>query len=353
MKQKQYFLIGLFVLSGFLLFVLGCILFGSADLFAKKLTFETYFVSSVQGLDVGSPVKFRGMTIGAIDQIGFAGTTYRNHKTLNPETPNLHQCLAYVHVVGHIDLEKHAHITKDELLRMIKHGLRARLELQGITGQLYINLDFLRRDSIVKDKPLVVPWEPEMLYLPSVPNTLQSFLSVAENISKELSEIDWTGTVNALASLATDVNKMLTDSNIPALVTSFKSLGDNLNRQVTTLHTLLQEIDAATFGQNLKDISSNLNTISADISETLPSLTKTTQSTLQDAEKMLAETTALIKNTNAMLTEVRSNLNSQVVGNELEATLISLSRTTASLELLINEIREKPSRLIFDDDLDE
>lgn len=352
MKQKHYFLIGLFVLGGFLLFILGCILFSGADLFSKRLSFETYFATSVQGLDVGSPVKFRGMTIGAVDSIGFAGTTYNNHKTLKTDTPNLQRHLSYVHVVGHIDLEEHGHITKETLERMIEHGLRARLELQGITGQLFINLDFLRQDSIVEDKPLIIPWTPNTFYLPSVPNTLQSFLTIAENISKELSEIDWTGTVDSLTSLATDVNKMVTDSNVPALISTFTTLGENLNRQVTTLHALLQEVDAKTFGHNLKNISSNLKTISLEISETLPALTQTTQATLQDAEKMLAETTALMQNTNATLLELRTNLNSQAIGNELENTLISLSRTTATLEVLINEIREKPSRLFFDEPLD-
>lgn len=350
MKQKHYFLIGLFVLGGMLLFILGCILFGSTQLFTKQLKFETYFTSSVQGLDVGSPVKFRGMTIGAIDSIGFAGTTYRNHESLQEETTKLHQYLSYIHVVGHIDLKEHSHLTEEGLKRMVKHGLRARLELQGITGQLYVNLDFLRKDSIVRDEPIVVPWEPEELYLPSVPNTLQSFLSIAENISKELSEIDWTGTVDALASLATDVNKVVAESNFPELVSTFNTLGENLNQQVATLHKLLEAVDEETIGTNLSQITTNLNSVTTDIKESLPALTTSTQTTLKEAEKMLAETTALMKNTNTALSEMRSNLNPQLIGSELESTLSSLSRTTATLEMLINEIREKPSRLFFDDD---
>lgn len=352
MKQKQYFLIGLFVLCGFFLFLFGCILFGGVNLFSNNLVFETYLATSVQGLDVGSPVKFRGMPVGAVDSINFAGTTYRDHETLQADTPNLHHCLAYVRIVGHIDLKKHSHITEEELRRMISHGLRARLELQGITGQLYINLDFLRKDSIVKDKPLLVPWEPEELYLPSVPNTLQSFLSVAENISKELSEVDWTGTVNALASLATDVNKMVNDADIPTLVSTFTALGENLNNQVTTLRTLLQEIDAKAFGRDLSGIASDLKTVTGELNRSLPDLTSSTQATLKEAETLLAETAVLMKNANAALAEMRAGLDSRFIGSELEAALTTLARTSATLEALMNELREKPSRLIFDEPLD-
>lgn len=350
MKQKHYFFIGLFVLGGFLLFILGCILFSGANLFSKNLTFETYFATSVQGLDIGSPVKFRGMTLGAVDSIRFAGSTYRDHETLRQDAPNLHHALAYVHVVGHINLKEHSHLSEESLLRMIRHGLRARLELQGITGQLFVNLDFLREDSIVRDAPLSIPWEPEEFYIPSVPNTLQSFLSVAENISKELSEIDWKGSVSSLTSLATDVNKIVAESDFPTLVSTFTLLGQNLNQQVTALHSLLNEIDGKTFGQNLADISTNLKNVSAEAQATLPAITESTQSALKEAEKMLAETTELMKNTNAALSDIRTNLDSRFIGSELESALSSLSRTTATLEMLINEIREKPSRLIFDDD---
>ena len=67
MKQNtRYFYIGCFVLTGFLLLAFGCILFGGSELFARKVYFETYFNSSVQGLDAGGAVKFRGVPIGKV-----------------------------------------------------------------------------------------------------------------------------------------------------------------------------------------------------------------------------------------------------------------------------------------------
>jgi hypothetical protein len=38
------------------------------------------------------------------------------------------------------------------------------------------------------------------------------------------------------------------------------------------------------------------------------------------------------------------------IGEDTDQTLSALSRTVASLEALVDELREKPSRLIFDDD---
>ena len=45
-SSTRHFAIGLFVLAGFGLLALACILFGGSQLFAQKLTFETYFASS-------------------------------------------------------------------------------------------------------------------------------------------------------------------------------------------------------------------------------------------------------------------------------------------------------------------
>ena len=55
---------------------------GAGNVFKRTVTIETYFDESVQGLDVGSAVKYRGVQIGRVTRIGFTcdpvpAATYR------------------------------------------------------------------------------------------------------------------------------------------------------------------------------------------------------------------------------------------------------------------------------------
>ena len=62
-------IIGLFVIGAALLAVGALAAFGSGMFFTKKLTAIMFFGGSVSGLEVGSPVIFRGVPIGAVKEV--------------------------------------------------------------------------------------------------------------------------------------------------------------------------------------------------------------------------------------------------------------------------------------------
>jgi ABC-type transporter Mla subunit MlaD len=64
--KKQKLRIGIFLLSGVLLMVAILFFLGLSDIFKDKVVIMTHFQESVQGLTVGSPVKFRGVQVGAV-----------------------------------------------------------------------------------------------------------------------------------------------------------------------------------------------------------------------------------------------------------------------------------------------
>ena len=67
--RTNYFKIGLFIISATVLATLTITILGGGTVFQKTMTVETYFEESVQGLDAGSPVNFRGVKIGKIAEI--------------------------------------------------------------------------------------------------------------------------------------------------------------------------------------------------------------------------------------------------------------------------------------------
>ena len=71
--QINYFKVGIFTFSGLILFIAGLVAFGlSGSIFKESIECVTFFERSVQGLNVGSPVKFRGFGVGTVTGIYLA-----------------------------------------------------------------------------------------------------------------------------------------------------------------------------------------------------------------------------------------------------------------------------------------
>ncbi len=134
MKESNPKLIGAFIIGGVALAVLAAVLFSSEEYFTPKRQFVAYFQQSVTGLNVGAPVKFRGIPCGevlAIDGIydpDVGSMTPRVTLEFLPET-----------LVN-------ARVEEGEytlLPFLLQNGLRASLKSQSLlTGQLYVSLDF-------------------------------------------------------------------------------------------------------------------------------------------------------------------------------------------------------------------
>src|SRR6185369_10194716 len=81
--KANYFKLGLFVILALTSLVILLIVIGSGRAFQQKITIETYFNESVQGLDVGSKVKYRGVVIGEVTKITFTYVKYQQDKPMS------------------------------------------------------------------------------------------------------------------------------------------------------------------------------------------------------------------------------------------------------------------------------
>src|SRR4029079_2013614 len=121
-----------FVLLGFGLAIAAAVLLGVATTRKQTVKYHSYFNESVQGLDLGSPVKFRGVTIGHVSAIEIA-----------PD----HRMVDVVSELDAADIkrmglaEEGAHPLGPTRFA-IPPDLRAQLSSQGITGVKFIGIDF-------------------------------------------------------------------------------------------------------------------------------------------------------------------------------------------------------------------
>src|SRR5919109_148501 len=193
MERMSYFKIGLFVISAMVIGVIGVVVLGGGKFFKTKNIIETYIDESVQGLDVGSPVKFRGVLVGNVEQITLTSVEYSTRRR-------------YVLVRAGISSNVFQFPLNDPaspiFMAEIEKGLRLRLAPQGLTGTAYLEADYL---DPKRNPPLEIDWRPRYPYVPSAQSRITQFSDAVERILRNLEAVDigrLTGTMeNALKTI--------------------------------------------------------------------------------------------------------------------------------------------------------
>jgi hypothetical protein len=75
-QRANYFKLGLFVIGAIVAGILVLVIIGTGRFLQKRITVETYFNESVQGLDIGSKMKYRGVDVGQVTRISFTYVKY-------------------------------------------------------------------------------------------------------------------------------------------------------------------------------------------------------------------------------------------------------------------------------------
>ncbi len=240
--KANYFKIGIFVISAAVIGIIAIVALGVGTFFQKKLILETYIDGSVQGLDVGSPFKFRGVKLGNVDEITFVNQEYKFD-------PNSKEYLTYgQHVLVKIAIEPTRDITEKEqrqfMERMIAKGLRVRLAAQGITGVAYLEADYVDPERY---PPPEIKWEPKTYYVPSVPSTISELTVSVDKILNKLEEINIKGITDGIEDLLTEVretNKKVGPliSNASETMASVQEIVEDSKEPLTNSLTALDEL---------------------------------------------------------------------------------------------------------------
>jgi paraquat-inducible protein B len=204
---SNHWKLGLFVVTGASLFLVLMVVLGASSLKKESVSYETYFDESVQGLDVGSPVKFRGVTIGNVSAIDVAPD--RRHVEVTSAIT-----VSELVALKLADTSPKARLLPFNRLRPVTLAvpidLRMQLESAGITGVKFLSIDFFD----VKDNPppnLPFPVRPN--YIPAASSTMKNLEDAVVKAVNRFPEI-----VDQLMLLTKMVNHLLVtidDEKIP------------------------------------------------------------------------------------------------------------------------------------------
>jgi paraquat-inducible protein B len=197
-KKVDAATLGAFVVGAVVLVVVAVVVWGSGRLFRETEKFVGYFQGSVEGLEVGAPVKVRGVAIGRVTRIQLR---FRQRLTDIRVPVFVEVDLKRLREVGGIDPE------------LIARGLRARLEPQSLlTGTLFVNVDQYPGTPLHFSE-----LDPEHGY-PEIPTVPSQFAQLSDSVTAVLAQLqrsDVPGMVKAIEGAAVGIERLATNGKVP------------------------------------------------------------------------------------------------------------------------------------------
>lgn len=304
--------IGIFVVGATVLAVATVLFLGSLNLFTSTRTFVIYFEESINGLNQGAPVKFRGVPIGRVSDIRIRFN----------QPPDSFKIPVFVDIDAR-RLERQLGLLRmnesDNFLeREIGAGLHARLQFVSIiTGQLFVELDFVEVPPGYT--PPSVQREPLLPEIPAQPSPMAAFSATAAEFLSELGSIDLAGINDALIATLGQAQKTMAEVDAARL-------SRDLTRTLHNIDTWLANIDV----QSVID----------EFGRLLPQLSESTAQTLLQAQHSLAILEQLGGQLESML-----DPNSALPFAAREA-LQELSSSSRSLRDLVEFLQQQPGSLL-------
>jgi paraquat-inducible protein B len=209
------------------------------------------------------------------------------------------------------------------LQRLIDQGLRARIDLVGITGLQFVELDFVDPQQFPAAQAV------RDAEYPVVPTLRSGMSELVENLSKiagNLNKVDFAGLGQELKSLLATVNQ--------------QAGGLDLQKMVTTVTSAASSIDALAGSAEAKAAFANLNRTATDVQGLVAKLDT-------QVEPVSAELVRSLHSFRDAAQSVQKLLGPQSgLSDETSKTLRQLTQTAESLQTLADFLERNPNALI-------
>ncbi|HLD47970.1 MAG TPA: MlaD family protein [Desulfobaccales bacterium] len=286
-RQKTNLIIGLFVILGVVMGVVAIIWVGATSYFQKGTTYVSYFDESVQGLQLNSAVKFRGVDKGLVESIKVA-----------PDNRN-------IGVVMKINM-------REELQKTAV----AQLKSAGITGIMFVELDLRKPGE--KDLSPKIDFPSEYPIIPSRPSEMQRLVAGANEIVEKFNQIDAKGISDQLIATTKALEELIQSKQITSILARVDAAAGNLDRLTARADKILGE---------------------AGLDKTMAE----TREAVKGAQAMLATLNDQVLGMQLPATMAKT----RELTRELQATSQNLRQSSETLEMLLQRVYERPSDLLF------
>jgi len=291
-------LVGAFVVGGITLGVVALFLLGARTLFHKTHPFIMYFHGDVNGLSVGSAVKFQGVPVGEVTAIKLR-ITPEGATTIIPV-----KILLDEDVVEHAS-DTEISLSQERYKRAIEKGLRARLETESmVTGQRYVAL------LIDPDLPAeLLALTPGIDEIPTVPAMTEEVMKLFD----QLKDMKIAETFADLSETVKSLRELAASPELKAVPGSLRAALGSLDETLATIRGSFSNANGVV--DSLRPALEKLVTVEAELEKTLQS----SQAVMDPRSPLLVQ---------------------------LQATLQEIAATARSLRTLSDALERDPSALL-------
>jgi len=309
------FKVGLFVLVAISLAIGALVALGAGAFARERILIETYLRESVHGLTVGSPVKLRGVQIGAVEEITFGRMRYPDDIQTFEDDPDKLLWGQYVVVVAAINpraILPTSDLNVESLIkdRVDNQGLRIQLALEGISGLLYVEFDYDLASENDLQQP---PWTPQHPVVPAVSSLKATFGETITNFLDDVNRLEVGEVFQRVEETLTEVSRIARGVDVGALQSRLTTLLDEISSATQRFDRLLASADE----RNV------VGSASAALGE-IESAARSANAVLNDVQPDLAPTIASLR-------KVADRLESLLATPELEAAVGNVARTSENL----------------------
>lgn len=256
---------GIFVALTLLLFILMLFYFGLSQVFVRKTLISSVFAESVQGLSIGSDVKYQGVKVGSVRKISIIA----NDKLIKVDMAIELDHFQGVGDVG--DFETSEKNFREFISKDIEQGLRCRLEFAGITGMKYVSLDYYEKPgSEIAIAPMIVRQSGNQ-FIPSKSSPFKDLMVVMTRSLDRLSKVNFDGIFDEVEEVLKELNSTLSAPEIKETMHNVAKLTANLEKTTSTLNRVMSEkrmsevVDKV--DRNLEGVGSLVNQLSRTAGE--------------------------------------------------------------------------------------
>ena len=349
-KRANTTAIGAFVIGAIALILSAVMLFGTGQFFNARIVVVTVFEGSVTGLQVGSPVEFRGVPVG----------TVKNIKALYDPKKTSFVIPVYMSLdedsVTNIQEDGSASPPQQEIEKMIEHGLRAQLDIRSlVTGQKFVALEFHPQTPAT-----IVGIDSNIPEIPSIASRLQRVTSMFDKLNVD--EIAGKA-VETLEGISALVNSPVLASTLENLDNTARDANDLVLQlradtsllSQSAIETLEQTKQAVAVAETtLTDVSRLSNSTDARLEQVADRLDKTLAAVeslaanIDQKVQPLSDSAITAMNQATTTLKTAENLigeNSNTRYN-LDATLAELAAAARSVRLMADYLEQNPDALL-------